>query len=109
MRARCHSVVLSNVVASCRVSWFARPAPSCAIAFAALALAKIEEEFWETKKGVELQRDRVEKSFAEFITHVPASALTDSGLRRHYKEPEALRTLRLLKIEKSSQRAEATA
>lgn len=63
---------------------------------AARALSKIEEEFWQTKKGVQLQKDRVEKSFAEFITHVPASALTESGLRRHYKTPESLRTLRLL-------------
>ena len=61
----------------------------------ARALEKIEAEFWETKKGVELQRDRVEKNFAEFITHVPASALRDSGLRRHYKEPETLKILRL--------------
>jgi hypothetical protein len=63
---------------------------------AARALAKIEEEFWATKKGQQLQRDHVEKSFAEFVTHVPASALTESGLKRHYKEPEALKTLRLL-------------
>lgn len=61
----------------------------------ARALEKIEAEFWETKKGVELQRDRVEKNFAEFITHVPASALRDSGLRRHYKDPETLKILRL--------------
>ncbi|HEY5893484.1 MAG TPA: hypothetical protein VIT91_09655 [Chthoniobacterales bacterium] len=63
---------------------------------AGMALARIEEEFWQTKKGQQLQRDRVEKCFAEFITHVPASMLTESGLKRHYKEPEALRTLRLL-------------
>lgn len=60
------------------------------------ALAKIEEEFWATKKGQQLQRDRVEKSFAEFISHVPASALSESGLKRHYKEPETLKTLRSL-------------
>jgi hypothetical protein len=60
------------------------------------ALAKIEEEFWQTKKGLQLQKDRVEKSFAEFVVHVPASALAESGLRRHYKAPETLRTLRLL-------------
>jgi hypothetical protein len=62
---------------------------------AARALAKIEEEFWATEKGQQLQRDHIEKTFAEFITHVPASALTESGLKRHYKEPEALKTLRL--------------
>jgi hypothetical protein len=76
---------------------------------AARAVAKIEEEFWATKKGQQLQRDRVEKTFAEFITHVPASALTESGLKRHYKEPEALKTLRLLPGAKSSDLAEAIA
>lgn len=63
---------------------------------AARALALIEEEFWATKKGQELQKKGTEKTFAEFITHVPASALKDSGLKRHYKEPEALRALRRL-------------
>jgi hypothetical protein len=60
------------------------------------ALVNIEEEFWATKKGQQLQRDHVEKTFAEFVIHVPASALTESGLKRHYKEPETLKTLRLL-------------
>jgi hypothetical protein len=60
---------------------------------AARALEKIEEEFWATKKGQQLQRDGVEKSFAEFITYVPASALTESGLKRHYKDPETLKML----------------
>ena len=76
---------------------------------AARALATIEEEFWATKKGQQLQQDRVEKSFAEFITHVPAAALTESGLKRHYKEPEALRTLRLLAPGGSPELAEAVA
>lgn len=60
---------------------------------AARALEKIESEFWETKAGLKLQKDRVEKSFAEFVNHVPAAALTDSGLKRHYKEPEPRRVL----------------
>ena len=63
---------------------------------AARALATIEEEFWETKAGQKLLRDRVERSFAEFIAHVPAAALSDSGLKRHYKEPETRKTLRRL-------------
>src|SRR4051812_13357310 len=62
---------------------------------AARALEKIEEEFWATKKGQQLQRDRVEKTFAEFIIQVPAAALTESGIKRHYKGPETLKTLRL--------------
>ena len=71
------------------------------------ALAKIEEEFWATKKGQQLQRDHVEKTFAEFINHVPAAALTESGLKRHYKEPEALKTLRLLATADTSSLVEA--
>ena len=73
------------------------------------ALEQIEEEFWATKKGQQLQRDHVEKTFAEFVTHVPASALTESGLKRHYKEPEALRTLRLLATAESENLFEAGA
>lgn len=57
------------------------------------ALAGIEEEFWETKAGLKLQKEGVEKSFAEFIAHVPAAALVDHGLKRHYKEPEPRKTL----------------
>lgn len=63
---------------------------------AARALAKIEEEFWQTKVGQKLLREHVDRTFAEFIAHVPAAALTESGLKRHYKEPETLQTLRLL-------------
>lgn len=56
----------------------------------------IEEEFWETKTGQKLLRDRVEKSFAEFISRVPAAALTERGLKRLFKMPEPLHTLRRL-------------
>jgi hypothetical protein len=63
---------------------------------AARALASIEEAFWSTKSGQKLLRDRTERNFAEFIANVPAAALLESGLKRHYKEPETLKTLRLL-------------
>jgi hypothetical protein len=63
---------------------------------AARSLAKIEEEFWATKAGQKLQKEGTERSFAEFIANVPAAALVESGIKRHYKEPEALKTLRLL-------------
>lgn len=56
-------------------------------------LSRIEADFWETKKGVELQRGGTDKCFAEFITHVPAGALSEVGLKRHYKNPETLHTL----------------
>ena len=55
---------------------------------AARALATIEEEYWASKGGQKAQRDRVERTFAEFVQRVPAAMLTESGLKRHYKEPE---------------------
>jgi len=39
----------------------------------------------------------VEKTFAEFISRVPAKMLGESGLKRHYKEPEPLKQLRVEK------------
>ena len=59
-----------------------------------IALVKIEEEFWASKTGLKLQKDRVEKSFPEFIARVPAGMLSESGLKRHYKLPEPVKILR---------------
>lgn len=58
---------------------------------AARALTNIEAEFWETRKGLQLQKKHVEKCFANFIEHVASSALKDSALKRHYKVPEVLK------------------
>ena len=60
---------------------------------AARSLEKIEVEFWESKSGQNLQRKGVEKCFPEFIARVPAAMLGESGLKRHYKEPEPLKPL----------------
>jgi len=61
---------------------------------AGIALAKVEDDFWASKSGQKLQRDRVEKSFPEFIARVPATMLVDVGLKRHYKLPEPLKVLK---------------
>lgn len=61
---------------------------------AAIALTKLEEDFWATKTGQKLQKDRVEKCFPEFIARVPGGMLSELGLKRHYKTPEALKVLR---------------
>jgi hypothetical protein len=61
---------------------------------AAIALTKIEDEFWASKAGQKSLKDRVEKSFPEFIARVPAGMLGDSGLKRHYKLPETVKVLR---------------
>lgn len=60
---------------------------------AGILLSTVEQEFWETKAGQKAQQDRVEKSFAEFIQRVPAAALADRGLKRHYKDPEPCKIL----------------
>jgi hypothetical protein len=61
---------------------------------AGIALAKIEEEFWASKTGQKMIRDRVERSFPEFISRVPSGLLTEVGLKRHYKTPEPIKVLR---------------
>jgi hypothetical protein len=61
---------------------------------ACIALLKVQEDFWGSKSGQKLLRDRVERSFPEFISRVPAKLLTEVGLKRHYKEPEAIKPLR---------------
>jgi hypothetical protein len=61
---------------------------------AGIALTKIEDEFWASKIGQKLLRDRVERGFPEFIARIPAGLLSDSGLKRHYKLPEPVKVLR---------------
>jgi hypothetical protein len=61
---------------------------------AGIALAKAEEDFWASKTGQKLQRDRVERSFPEFISRAPAGLLGEGGVKRHYKTPEPLKVLR---------------
>ena len=63
---------------------------------AARALASIEQEFWASKGGQQRLRKGGERTFAEFIAAVPSAALSESGLKRHYKEPETLHALKLL-------------
>lgn len=61
---------------------------------AGIALTKAEEDFWGSKAGQKLLRDRVDRTFPEFIARVPSGTLTELGLKRHYKTPEALKVLR---------------
>ena len=61
---------------------------------AGIALNKIEDDFWASKPGQKLLKDRVERSFPEFVARVPAGMLGDVGLKRHYKLPETVKVLR---------------
>ena len=45
---------------------------------------------------MKLLQDRVEKSFAEFIARAPGKMLTESGLKRHYKDPEPVKQIKPL-------------
>lgn len=67
---------------------------------AGMALAKSEEDFWGSKLGQKLLRDRVERSFPEFIARSSAGVLREGGLKRHYKTPEPVKVLRQLKPQK---------
>ena len=60
------------------------------------ALSSIEQEFWASKGGQQRLRKGGERNFADFIATVPSAALLESGLKRHYKEPETLHALHLL-------------
>jgi hypothetical protein len=58
-----------------------------------IALSKLEEGFWASKTGQKLLRNRVERSFPEFIARVAGGLLTEVGLKRHYKTPEPVKLL----------------
>jgi hypothetical protein len=60
---------------------------------AGIALSKLEEDFWASKAGQKMLRDRVERSFPEFISRVPGGMLGEAGLKRHYKTPEPVKLL----------------
>jgi hypothetical protein len=61
---------------------------------AGIALSKLEEDFWASKTGQKMLRDRVERNFPEFIARVPGGMLGEVGLKRHYKTPEPVKLLR---------------
>lgn len=67
---------------------------------AGITLAKVQESFWESKAGQQHLRNRVERTFPEFIAKVPSKVLTESGLKRHYKEPEPIKQIKKLKPRK---------
>lgn len=67
---------------------------------ASIALAKVQDSFWESKAGQQHLRKRTERTFPEFIAKVPGKMLGEAGLKRHYKEPEPVKQIKLLKPRK---------
>ncbi len=61
---------------------------------AGIALTKIEDDFWASKTGQKLIRDRVDRNFPEFISRAPGGMLSELGLKRHYKMPEPVKLLK---------------
>jgi hypothetical protein len=72
---------------------------------AAISLSKAQENFWESKAGQEHLSKRTERTFPEFISKVPSKALAESGLKRHYKDPEPLKQIRPIKARKHDKAA----
>jgi len=67
---------------------------------ASIALGKAQEGFWESKGGQQHLRNRTERTFPEFIAKTPSKMLTELGLKRHYKDPEPVKQIKLLKPRK---------
>lgn len=65
---------------------------------AGIALTKIEDDFWASKTGQKLIRDRVERNFPEFISRAPGGMLSELGLKRHYKTPEPVKLLKPMPV-----------
>lgn len=74
--------------------WFLAKRENMTAEEAGIAITKLQDEFWASKTGQKLIRDRVERSFPEFISRVPGGALNEVGLKRHYKTPEPVKILR---------------
>ncbi len=64
---------------------------------AGMALAVAQSEFWETKGGQNALRKGAQRNFPDFISRAPAKMLAEVGLKRHYKDPEAVKLIRQLK------------
>lgn len=74
--------------------WFLAKRENMTHEEAGIALAKAEDNFWGSKTGQKLIRDRVERCFPEFVSRVPAGLLNEVGLKRHYKDPEPVKVLK---------------
>src|SRR6185312_5698662 len=74
--------------------WFLAKRENLSPDEAGIALTKAQDDFWASKTGQKLLRDRVERCFPEFISRAPAGMLSELGLKRHYKTPEPVKVLR---------------
>jgi hypothetical protein len=89
--------------------WFLAKRENMTSDEAGIALSKAEEDFWGSKTGQKLMRDRVERIFPEFIARVPSGLLNELGLKRHYKTPEAIKVTRSLPPSKEKRTKDSAA
>ena len=61
---------------------------------------KVQDSFWTSQAGQQHLQKRTERTFPEFIVKVPGKILSEAGLRRHHKEPEPVKQIKLLKPRK---------
>jgi hypothetical protein len=59
------------------------------------ALEELHGEYWDSKSGQNALRKGAERCFPEFIDRVAGGPLREKGLKRHYKQPEAVKVLKL--------------
>jgi hypothetical protein len=64
---------------------------------ASMTLVRLQDDFWGSKAGQKFLKDHVDKTFFEFVSRAPSKMLTEAGIKRHYKEPEAVHQLKMLK------------
>jgi len=64
---------------------------------AARALHEAQVDFWESRSGQLQLRKGADRTFPEFAKRVPAGLLRELGLKRHYKDPEVKKVLRIQK------------
>ncbi|MGY8673427.1 MAG: hypothetical protein ACKVHO_12655 [Verrucomicrobiia bacterium] len=64
---------------------------------AARAVEKLQSDFWASKSGQNAIRKGTERSFPEFMERAPAALLREEGLKRHYKLPETVKVVQVLK------------
>ncbi len=63
-------------------------------------LSELQADFWESRSGQRALRKGAERAFPDFIDRVPAGILREVGLKRHYKQPEALKVIRVEPVAK---------
>ena len=80
--------------------WYLSKREDLANEDAARALSALQADYWESRTGQRALRKGAERGFPDFIDRVPAGLLRELGLKRHYKVPEPVTTIRIEPVKK---------